>query len=79
MARPSQRSQSAERIVVEQETSPGSSAFRVDDRLAVEEIIMGSDDVLSAARIVVRLDNAFGVFEARQRYHERIMSTRSNA
>ena len=30
---------------------------------------MGSDDVLSAARIVVRLDNAFGVFEARQRYH----------
>ncbi len=69
MSKPVQRSQCAERVVVEVETSPGSAAFRVDERLRANEVVLGSDDTISSARISVRLDDSFDVFEARRRYH----------
>ena len=69
MPRVTQRSQTAERVVVERETAPASGAFRIDERLRAEQVDLGSDDVISSARIAVRLDNDFSVFEARRRYH----------
>jgi len=62
-----ERSWAVAPIVVEVETSVGSGAFAVDDRLRVEWISLGSDHVISTARVSVRLDDSFDVFDARQR------------
>jgi len=63
------RSERAERLLVAVETSPGSSDFRVDERLRAEEVWQRCDSALTTARIAVRLDDAFDSEEARRRYH----------
>ena len=55
--------------MVEVESSPGSGVFRVDERLRADEVLVGSDDTISSARISVRLDNDFDLYAARRRYH----------
>lgn len=62
------RIQGVELLVVTVETSPGSGVFAVDERLSVSEVTLGSDAVMSTARIHVRLDAEFDAAAARGRY-----------
>ncbi len=64
-----QRSEPAERFCISVETAPGSGAFRVDERLAVEQVHQRCDAAISTARVCVRLDDAFDGEAARRRYH----------
>ena len=62
------RSERQPLLIVEHEVSPGSGVFRVDARLAVEELTLVTDDQLSSAKVAVRLDDTFDVRAARDRY-----------
>ncbi|MCP4590802.1 MAG: hypothetical protein GY842_08655 [bacterium] len=55
-------------LVAEFEAAPSSGVFRVDERLRVEEVIVGCDDRVSEARVAVRLDDQFDAVSARARY-----------
>jgi hypothetical protein len=55
-------------LVAAMETSPGSGAFGVDERLRVDEVTLLSDEHISTARLSVRLDNDFDTAAARARY-----------
>lgn len=63
------RSQQTRRLLAGVETAFGSGAFRIDDRLRVEEVVQKSDQAISSAIISVRIDDDFDSAEARHRYH----------
>ncbi|MFQ6048085.1 MAG: hypothetical protein ACE5K7_01820, partial [Phycisphaerae bacterium] len=64
MSRPRQRSQLAERLLVEVETSPGSGQFAVDWRLRAEQVEQMADERMGRATISVLLDEALTVADA---------------
>lgn len=66
---PRARSEYAESLVVEVETSPGSDAYTVDGRLRVEDVQLAADADISSAVVSVQLDDAFDARDARDRYH----------
>ncbi len=79
IAAPSEVFERVEPLVVEVETAVGSGLYRVDPRLRVEQVRLGSDDVLSSATVAVRLDNDFDALTARQLYHpDRRVVVRTN-
>ena len=49
------RSRETSLLVAAVETSPGSGVFEVDPRLRVDEVILGSDERISTARLSVRI------------------------
>jgi len=69
MTRPMDRAQFAETPVALIETSPGSGSFMRDDRIRVSEVHSVIGDRISGARADVRLDDAFDLVDARERYH----------
>lgn len=62
------RSEPAEQMLVLVETAMGSSDYRVDPRLRVDEVRQRSDDALSRAVLSVQLDGEFDAEEARRAY-----------
>ncbi|GJM25997.1 MAG: hypothetical protein DHS20C16_24120 [Phycisphaerae bacterium] len=55
-------------LMVDVETSPGSGIFRTDARLRATDVEHRSDDRISEATILVRLDDGFDAHDARDRY-----------
>jgi hypothetical protein len=55
-------------LTVDVESSPGSGIFQTDARLRAANVTHRSDDRISEATIVVRLDNGFDALDARDRY-----------
>ncbi len=55
-------------MAVDVETSPGSGVFQTDSRLRTINVAHRSDDRISEATILVRLDNGFDAMDARDRY-----------
>jgi hypothetical protein len=69
MAVPRDRIEWAQRVEVAVETSAGSGAFAVDDRLRADVVELLSDGRLGTAGVSVRTDDAFGPAEAAAEYH----------
>jgi hypothetical protein len=69
MSVPQERSQSAERLVVEIETAAGSGQFVVAPRLRAEQVEIGADERFGRALISVRLDEQVTFAEAHGMYH----------
>lgn len=79
IAAPHEVVERVEPLVVEVETAVGSGLYKVDSRLRVDEVRLGSDDVFSQTTIAVRLDNDFDALDARQAYHpDRRVVVRTN-
>lgn len=69
MTRPADRAQFVETPFALVETSPGSGSFVRDDRIRVTEVHSVIGERMSDARADVRLDDAFDLVAARERYN----------
>lgn len=70
-----------ERLLVMLETAPGSGRFELDERAGVEELRDRAGLGASTARVAVRIDAAFDVGAAMERYHpdRRVLVTTDEA
>jgi len=75
MSSPQCRSQHAQRLVAEVETSPGSGRFVVDPQLRVEQVEVGSDERIGRALLSVKMDGPMAGLQTRSMYHPQLRLT----